>query len=355
MATHSSIFAWRIPGTEESGGLPTMRSHRIGWLKWLSSSSSSSKEPACQCRRASMPGSGKSPGGGHGNPFQYSGLGNPMERGTWWDTVHGLAKRQTRLNRFSMHVCVYKVTQTSISENLVAWNLKLIAIRLLKPYIGENIQEHLIVVQSSSHVWFLETLWPWTAARQGSLFFTISQSLPKFMFIASVMPSSHLILWCCLLLLPSLFPSIREFSSELSVYIRWLKYWSFSFSNRTSSEYSELISLKIDWFDLLAVQGTFRSLLQNHSLKASILWHSAFFMVQLSQLYMTTGKTMALTIWTFVGRVISLFFNRLSRFVIIFLPRGSCFLILCLYKCQFMTVIFFTMYFLFKPLDFLHV
>jgi len=116
--------------------------------------------------------------------------------------------------------------------------------------------------------------------------------------------------------LPSIFPSIRDFSNELSVHIRWPKYWNFSFSISSSSEYSRLISLKLDWFDLLAVQGTFRSLLQHHSSKASILWCSAVFMVQFSQPYMTTGKTTALTIWTFVGRVMSLFFNTLSWFVI---------------------------------------
>ena len=153
------------------------------------------------------------------------------------------------------------------------------------------------------------------------------------MLIASVMLSSHLILWHPLLLLLSIFPSIRDFSNELSAHIRWPKYWSFCFSIRTSSEYSNLISLNIDWVYLLAVQGTFRSLLKHCSLKASILWHSAFFMVQLSQLYVTTGKTIALTIWTFAGRVISLLFNTLSRFVIAFLPRSSCFQILCLYKC----------------------
>ena len=153
------------------------------------------------------------------------------------------------------------------------------------------------------------------------------------MFISSVMLSSHLILWHPLLLLLSIFPSMRDFSNELSAHIRWPKYWSFCFSIRTSSEYSNLISLNIDWVYLLAVQGTFRSLLKHCSLKASILWHSAFFMVQLSQLYVTTGKTIALTIWTFAGRVISLLFNTLSRFVIAFLPRSSCFQILCLYKC----------------------
>ena len=143
------------------------------------------------------------------------------------------------------------------------------------------------------------------------------------MFIASVMPSSHLILWCPLLLLPSIFPSIRDFSSESSVHIRWPEDWSLSFIFSPSGEYSGLISLKIDWFDLLAVQGILRSLLQHHSSKTSILWCSAFFMVQLSQPYMTTGKTTALTVWTFVGRVMSLLFNTLSRSAITFLPRSN--------------------------------
>ena len=130
----------------------------------------------------------------------------------------------------------------------------------------------------------------WTLAHQASLSLTISQSLPKFMFIALVKPSSHLI-WHSLLLLPSILPSIRDFSNESTVRIRWPKYWSISFSISPFSEYSGSISLKIDWFDVLAVQGTFRSLFQHYTLKASILQPSAFFMVQLSQLYMTTGKT----------------------------------------------------------------
>ena len=152
-----------------------------------------------------------------------------------------------------------------------------------------------IVVQSPSCVWLFAT--PWTIAHQAALPLTISQSMPKFMSIASVMPSSHLILWCPLLLLPSIFHSIWDFSKELAVCIRWPKYWSFSFSISLSNEYLGLISFKIDWLDLPAVQGTLRSLLQRHRLKASILWRSAFFMVQLSEPYMTTGKTIALTIW----------------------------------------------------------
>ena len=155
-----------------------------------------------------------------------------------------------------------------------------------------------------SHPVMSDSLWPpWTTAHQASSSLTISPSLPRFTSFASVMPSSYLILWCPILLLPSIFPSMRDFSNESAVCIRWPKYWSFSGSISHSSEYSGLISLKIDWFDLFAVQGTFRSLLQNHSSKASIFWHSAFFTVWLSQPYVTTGKTIALTIWTFVGRV----------------------------------------------------
>ena len=128
------------------------------------------------------------------------------------------------------------------------------------------------------------------------------------------MPYNHLILCHSLLLLPSIFPSIRVFSNESALHIRWPKYWSFCFSNSPSKEYSVLTFFRIDWFDLLAVQGTLKSLVQQHNLKALILWCSAFFIVQLSHHYMTTGKTIALTIWTFVGKVMSLFFNVLSRF-----------------------------------------
>ena len=152
---------------------------------------------------------------------------------------------------------------------------------------------------------------------------TNSWSLLKLMSIESVMPSNHLILCGPLLLLPSIFPSIRVFSKELALQIRWPKYWSISLSISPSNEYSGLISFRIDWFDLLAIQGTLESLLQHHSSKASILWHSAFLMVQLSHPCMTTGKTIALTRWTFVGKVMSLLFNMLSSLVITFLPRSK--------------------------------
>ena len=141
-----------------------------------------------------------------------------------------------------------------------------------------------------------------------------SWSLLKLMSTELVMPSNYLILCRPLLFLPSIFPSIRVFTNELAPRIRWPKYWNFSFSLSPSNEYSGLISFRIDWFDLLAVQATPKSLLQHHSLKASVLRCAAFFMVQVSQLYMTTGKIIALTIWTFVGKVISLLFN-MSRFV----------------------------------------
>ena len=143
------------------------------------------------------------------------------------------------------------------------------------------------------------------------------------MSIESVIPSNHLIFSCPLLLLPSIFPSIKVFSNESVLRIRWPKYWNFSFSISPSNEYSGLISFRIDWFDLLAVQGTLKSLVQHHSSKASILQCSTFFIVQLSYPYMTTGKTIALTRWTFVGKVMSLLFNMLPRLVIAFFPRSK--------------------------------
>jgi len=143
------------------------------------------------------------------------------------------------------------------------------------------------------------------------------------MSIESVMPSNHLVLCHLLLLLPSMFPNIRVFSNESDLHIRWPKYWSFSFNISPSNEHPGLISSGMDWLDLLAVQGTLKSLIQYHSSKASILQHSAFFKVQLSHPYMTTGKTIALTRWTFVDKVMSLLFNMLSRLVMSFLPRSK--------------------------------
>ena len=168
----------------------------------------------------------------------------------------------------------------------------------------------IIVIQSQSNVQLFVT--PWTAACRASLSLTISRSLLKLMSIDWVMPSNHLILCHPFLLLPSVFPSIRIFPNESALLIRWPKYWSFSLNISHSNEYPGLISFRIDWFDLLAVQRTLKSLLQHHSSKASILQCSAFFMVQLSHPYMTIGKTITLTIWTFVGKVIAMLFKTLS-------------------------------------------
>ena len=173
-----------------------------------------------------------------------------------------------------------------------------------------------LVSQSLSCVWLFAT--PWTAAHQASLSFTISLSLIKLMSIETT-PSSHLILRLSLFLLP--FPSIRAFSNESALHIRWPKYWSFIIS--PCNQYSGLISFRTDWFYLTEVQGTLKSLFQRHNLKASILQHLDFFMVQLSHLHTTTGKTIALTPWTFVCKVMSLLFNMLSRFVIALLPRSN--------------------------------
>ena len=162
-------------------------------------------------------------------------------------------------------------------------------------------------VQSLSRVRLFAT--PWIAARQASLFITISWSSLRLTSIESVMPSSHLILSRPLLLLPPIPPSIRVFPNESTLLMRWPRYWSFSFSISPSNEHPGLISFRIDWLDLLAVQGTLKSLLQHHSSKASVLQYSPFFTVQLSHTYMTTGKTIALTRWTFVGKVVSLLLN----------------------------------------------
>ena len=174
-----------------------------------------------------------------------------------------------------------------------------------------------------SHSVVSDSATPWTAAHQASLSTTISWSLLKLMSIESVMPSNYLTLCHPLLLPPSIFPSTRIFSNESVLRIRWPKYWSFSFSISPSNDYSGLISFRMDWLDLLAVQGTLKSFLQHHGSKASILQCSAFFIVQLSHPYMTTEKTTALTLRTFVSKVMSLLFNTLSRFVTAFLPRSK--------------------------------
>ena len=177
---------------------------------------------------------------------------------------------------------------------------------LLKCYI----LVHFSSVQSLSHVRIFVT--PWTAACQAFLSINNSWSLLWLMSIKSMMPSNHLLFCRPLLLLPSIFSRIRVFSNESALHIRWPKYWSFSFSISPSNEYWGLISFRMDWLDLLAVQGPLKSLLQHHSSKASVLWHSAFFIVQLSHPYMTTGKNIALARWTSVGKVMSLLLNRIG-------------------------------------------
>ena len=175
-------------------------------------------------------------------------------------------------------------------------------ITVLVRFMCQFLQPIVVVVQLLSCIWLFVT--PWVAALQASLSFTISQSLLKPMSIESVMPSSHFILCCHLLLLSSIFSNTRVFSNESALRVKWPKYWHFSFSI-SSSQYSGFISFRMVWFDSLVVQGTLKSLLQHHNLKASVLWHSAFFMVQLSHLYMSTGKTIALTIWTYVSKIMS--------------------------------------------------
>ena len=222
--------------------------------------------------------SGGSPGEGNGYPFQYSCLESSMDRGAWWATVHevlmsiGLEARLLTLNSYP-------------DINCISW-----------------ISNFVVAVQLLSHVQLFVI--PWTTAYQASLSFTISWSLLKLVSTESMMPFNHLILCCPLLLLPSIFPSIMIFSNESGLCIRWPKYWSFSFSISPSNEYLGLISFKIDWFDLLAFHGILKSLFQHHNSKASIFQCSAFFMFQVSHPYMTTGKAIALTRWTFVGKVI---------------------------------------------------
>ena len=225
---------------------------------------------------------------GNSSPLQYYCLENPRDGGARWAAISGVAQSRTRLMWHS---------------NLAASSVQFSS------------------VQSLSRVRLFAT--PWIAACQASVSITNSQSSLRLMSIESVMPSSHLILGCPLLLLPPIPSSIRVFSNESTLHRRWPKYWSFSFSILPSKEIPGLISFRMDWLDLRAVQGTLKRFLQHHSSKASILWCSAFFTVQLSHPYMSTGKTIALARWTFVGKVMSLVFNMLSRLVITFLPRSK--------------------------------
>ena len=222
------------------------------------------------------------------------------DREAWCAAVHGVTKSQTRLSNWTE---LNWATNTFTFIHSFIFN---VSVRYFWMYIFNS-------VQSFNHVWLLMT--PCTAAHQASLSITKSQSLLKLMPIELVMPPNRLNLWYPLPLLPSIFPRIRVFSNESVLHIRWPKDQSISFNISPSNEYSGLISLRMDWLDLLAGQGTLKSLLQHHSSKATILWHSAFFTVQLSHPYMTIGKTIALTRWAFVGKVMSLLFNMLSRLV----------------------------------------
>ena len=220
------------------------------------------------------------------------------DKEAWCAAVHGITKSWTWLSNWTELGCLF-VYLFILAVLIAAWALDGTSVSQVSCSTGRFFTAEPLgspgkvysSVQSLSHVRFFAT--PWTAAHQASLSITNSRSLLKLMSIELVMPSNHLILYRPLLLLPSIFPSIRVFSNESVFSIRWPKYWSFSIS--PFNEYSGLISLKSDWFDFLVVQGTFKSLLQYHNSKASILWHSAFFIVQLSHPYMTTGKTIALT------------------------------------------------------------
>ena len=224
-----------------------------------------------------------------------------------WETIQVFQERTRQVFLFFSFTSRHNVSQKPEARRESMSNVK------SKPTWGS--------VQSLSHVRLFVT--PWIAAHQASLPITNSRSLLKLMSIESVMPSSHLIFCHPLLLLPPIPPSIRVFSNESALRMRWPKYWSFSFSISSSNEHPGLISFRMDWLDLLAVQGTLKSLLQHNSSKAAIFQRSAFFTVQLSHPYMTTGKTTALTRRSFVGKVMSLLFNMLSRLVITFLPRSK--------------------------------
>ena len=237
----------------------------------------------------------------------------------------GISKYSTHFPRKNLDLYLPQNRCIYFLRNVKWFKPKFLMTSLLKYFWGILITIYghikLSSVQSLSRVRLFAT--PWTAVHHVCLYITNSRSLLKLMSIESVMPSSHLILCRPLLLLPSIFPSISVFSNESALHIGWPKYWCFSFSISPSNEYSGLISLRMGWLDLLTVQGTLKNLLQHHSSKPSILRHSAFFIVQLSHPYITTGKTIALIRWTFVGKVMSLLLNMLSRLAITFLPRSK--------------------------------
>ena len=253
-----------------------------------------------------------------------------MDRGAWWAMAYRVAKSQIWLKQLSTHAHntlphTWGFHKHFLPSVLLLWELTHFLKSLNSPHkhlfflaaLPSNLKYLLhpwgFSVRLSSVAQSYPAATPWTAVHQASLSITNSWSPPKPMFIVSVMPSNHLILCHPLLLLPSIFPSIRVFSNDSALCIRWPEYWSFSFNINPSNEHSGLISFRMDSLDLLAVQGTLKSFLQHHSSKASILRCSAFFTVQLSHPCMTTGKTIALTRWNFFGKVMSLFFNIRSR------------------------------------------
>ena len=251
---------------------------------------------------------------------------------TIWETQIDIHIQYDMITKFNYQLSPYKVIEKflaifSMLYTSPSWPF--LYLEVCTVFLTSSC--HLMV--SGSSKWFASSVQsligaqlfvtPWSATHQTSLSFTNSWSLLKLMSLESVMTSNYLILCRPLLLLPWIFLSIRIFSNELAFHIRWPKYWSFSFNISSASEYSGLTSFRMDWLDLLAVQGALKSLLQHHSPKTSILWHSAFFTVQLSHPYMTTGKTIALTRWTFAGKAMPLLFNMLSRLVITFLPRSK--------------------------------
>ena len=278
---------------------------------------------------------GRSPGGGHGHPLQYSCLENPygqrilvgdstwgckeLDTAVWLSTAHSAGQLSTIL---FFNIAPHQRYFAGCFISLIASSFEVLAHHLI--YLCYILAKFLSSVQFSSVAQLVpDSATPWIAACQASLSITNSCSPPKPMSNESMMPSNHLILCRPLLLLPSIFSSIRVFSNESTLCIRWSKYWSFSFSISLSNEHPRLISFMMDWWDLLAVQGTLKSLLQHYSSKTSILRHSAFFIVQLSHPFMTTGKIIALTRWTFVGKILSLLFNMLSKLAIAFLPRNK--------------------------------
>ena len=233
-----------------------------------------------------------------------------MERSFTYDVIKEMQFKTTVSYHYTPFRIV-KIWKTWNTDSTKCWKIRALI--------------HCLVQFSSVHLLSRVRLFatPWTAAHEASLSITNTRRLLKLKSIASVMPSNNLILRCPLLLLPSVFPSIRVSSNESVLHIRWPNYWSFSFSISPSNEYSGLISFRMDWLDLFGVQETLKSLIQYHSSKASFLQHSAFFIVQLSHPYMTTGKTIGFTRRTFVSKIMSLIFNMLSRLVIAFLPRSK--------------------------------